>query len=1257
MHVAVIRCGPAVNASERRAIDRFKTGLISIPGNEEWRLLTNLRFSPNPNRQSDEIDVVAIGPPGVRVIEVKHWTSAWMKRNGDLVEHEVERVTDKAKRVAGKLRRALPELPFVEGALVSTAPRRKWTETEGRRLRGVPLHGLEAGWQATLGLGATECLTTAQIKTLAQLLWPRISLAETGELERLAGYSELRLLTPPEREFHRIYRGRHTTRHDRVQLHLFDLSADTTDDGSTSPREKFEAVRRLQLHAFAPRLLDSLQEPHGYAGELEFFTLADSDAPTLRERTPDPLWDTRARLRFGAQAAAATGKVHAAGLSHAATQDNVLVHHQVEGVDSPLLTGLEEARSRSDDGFDSDAKDLDALVSALAPLFEARDDDSSRQALKALHSRRPSPEKLAVALRRLADAEDFIREPDPVRKAREPGDEITIEGAKYRIVALLDSRSGEADFKVVQLEPRSGEESRTFLVRAIPGGDIRDGVREAGARAFAIFRQHEWSPVHQVASSSDSDFVLLMPWIEGEPLLEFVGLLREFAEDSDTDPDALAVLWLRGVLKTLDVLHRNQISHGDINLENLLLAGEELVLIGCERAGASRSTPARDVQDLANTFCQAFLEGPAIPAPEGVDADRGQGERDEYPEFARFVERVVGSDGGGGLPDAASALAFLDQSPSHEQPSRRPNEVRWLRSLLSSYPGSRWGNRETRGLDSKFAEETYVETNIEESLYDDVTNRRVRLVVLFGNAGDGKTALLQHLATRLGLGHTQSGQRLLKGATGDGLVVRMNLDGSASWDGRSADELLDEFLEPFRDGTPVEDVVHLLAVNDGRLLEWIEHVGETVLTTALEARLDDPEQPPPPHIRFVDLNDRSLVGSIPESGEELNTSFLDRLVDRLYGGYGAAETWAPCRTCSARDHCRVFETAQFFAPDHVPGRSSSERRRARDRLFTALQAVHLRGETHITVRELRSALTYILFGLHYCSDYHEGRETPAAFWDRAFNAESDGRQGEILSELARLDPALESHPRIDRVLGRGTADGGVAPRGAERLVSVRRQAYFAWSDERVEGVAGSRSALRLARGQHLIEFLDLWRPGGDLEAVKTRLCRGIARLETLPPTALDRIEHSGQVPLRITPRTPTETTFWVEKQLDRFYLEPRLPPKGTGLDRLHRQVILGYRYRESSRTEKLILGAELFHRLLDLGDGWQLGDVATDDTFAQLSIFVQRLAREDDRRLRALNPMRDGVIYEVRAVAAANSAGSQTIELTSPSVDGDPHRD
>ena len=102
------------------------------------------------------------------------------------------------------------------------------------------------------------------------------------------------------------------------------------------------------------------------------------------------------------------------------------------------------------------------------------------------------------------------------------------------------------------------------------------------------------------------------------------------------------------------------------------------------------------------------------------------------------------------------------------------------------------------GLTRNSAAETYVETELEEDLLRDVREYRVSLVILCGNAGDGKTALLQHLASRLGLGKHSSSERVLNGRIQEGPIVRMNLDGSASWRGRSADNLLDEFLAPFR---------------------------------------------------------------------------------------------------------------------------------------------------------------------------------------------------------------------------------------------------------------------------------------------------------------------------------------------------------------------------------------------------------------------------------------------------------------------------
>ncbi len=72
MKVVHFACGSVVNESERLAIEHIKNKLQSLPGDDEWILLTNLAFSVNHQMQSDEIDMIVIGPPGVQMIEVKH---------------------------------------------------------------------------------------------------------------------------------------------------------------------------------------------------------------------------------------------------------------------------------------------------------------------------------------------------------------------------------------------------------------------------------------------------------------------------------------------------------------------------------------------------------------------------------------------------------------------------------------------------------------------------------------------------------------------------------------------------------------------------------------------------------------------------------------------------------------------------------------------------------------------------------------------------------------------------------------------------------------------------------------------------------------------------------------------------------------------------------------------------------------------------------------------------------------------------------
>ena len=1360
MKVVPVPCGPAVNESERLAMDKVKAGLISMPGDDRWFLLTNLMFSVTHQLQSDEIDMVAIGPPGVRVIEVKHWADS----HAELAEEEADRVTTKARKIGTTLRRIVLKLPHVDGAVLLTRPPSKVRQLAGRgKVRGVEFHPLKE-WRRVLRPDEPPALSPHQVQRLAKELAARsraVLVDGTLPLRRMAGYVNLELQTPRDEVFHRIYKGVHSSRKDRAFLHLYDLSAGVVGSAERAARREHDALHfKLSRFRWAPRILDSFQDAPGYAGEMKFFTVADPAVPCVEERVGDDSWGLTQRLDFARRAICAVNELHGStpdglGLVHRnLSPRTILVKHD----NTPVLTGFEHigtpaAHSASLAGYSvgdeelavapevrehglsaadqrSDVYSLCASLQVLFTKYEADDGwqvpeakDILDRGLGVLPEARPSLEELESSFKTLL-GQDVPREAVPAARFWTEDQEVSFQDSTYRVVARLGSGGVGTAFKVIELDRTTGRDVGTFVGKVVAHEATGEEVRRAYQRARQPVSRHPGlSTIFQVAHEwRENDFVALMTWIEGAALADYRGVVLLLAEEQAQDPEELVLRWLEEACEALDVLHRNGLVHGDVSPGNILVssdrdysrarpAKDRLVLTDYDFVTPVGDTPvspgailygspnrvrkgkARPSDDLfalaASVFHVLFDKEPFVH--EGRQAkERGlnweHGERAEYPRVVDFLDRATDPDVARRFASVADAMEALSTTPQPDaeagppvddelptdpavghpattlptippppvlhvakpadQPGRSRNEVAWLRSLLQSYPGSRWGNRETRGLDSEFARRTYVETELERTLYQEVLDRQVRLVVLCGNAGDGKTALLQHLAQRLGLGSHPSSRRILDGVVGDGLRVRVNLDGSAAWDGHSADELLDDFLAPFRDGAPKEDVVHLLAINDGRLLEWIDRGEETPLKGALLNSLDG-HVPPDGHIAFYSLNDSSHVGGISWDSKTIDTAFLDGLVDRLYGGSDALSTWKPCATCSAQDVCGVYQATQVFGP---AGLSSDDGLRvlARRRLFEALQAVHFRGETHITVRELRGALVYILFGTDFCSDYHETATSPEAqsYWDRAFDPEARARQGEVLAELVRLDPALEAHPRVDRQLLQDD-DGADGRPGFRWLASARRRAYFEWAgnDDDALGVG-------LAQGRHLRRFRDT--PFLDDDArdqLRTDLCRGIARLGDLPTQARRR---DDVVPLRIQPRTPTETALWSEKPVEYFRLESQFsPPVARGpLAQLHRCVFLVYTY-EDDREERLQLGAELFHRLLELGEGYQLGDVSTDDTFANLSIFLQRLLREDDRELMGWSPIRDDAIYRIAAVIEERAPGDPRQRLVIKKKGGD----
>ena len=1328
MDVTHISCGPAANDSELKAISHLQTRLQSTAGEGKWILLTNLTFSINHVFQSDEIDIVVIGPTGIRIIEVKHWTPQWVNTHPIEVEQEADKITKKARRIGTTLRKKGPDLPFVKGVILLTREPSEVQKLTTKILQGVSFYTLN-GWKEAIGFEEPAVLTPPQVESLSRVLEPKSSVALDGSLRRFTGYINLELQTPKEERFHRIYKGIHSARQDKTILHLYDLSASDDKNAETKAKREFEALHRLQLFTWAPRILDSYQPAPGYAGEMFFFTVVDPAAPCIEERATDNEWTTEDRLAFTRNTVRAVVALHGAG-----ADEKPFVHRNlnsrtilVKYDNSPILIGFDRMKIPSDSTVASSGVPhlSDELLSTLAPevwtqgfgaadqrsdvyslcislsiLFQGRADDLSKNGLLSLDSGLAEEPQERLELEGLDEllsdllGDSVPKPPIPSARFWTEDQVVHFHGHDYRIVLRLGSGGVGTAFKVVEIDKSTNEEFGTYVGKVAHNQEVGQRV----LRSYNFARPHlgmhsGLSVIYEVASEwQENEFVALMTWVDGTPLGDFKGVFPLLAdEQEEPSSDALAIRWISVMCDALDVLHRNGRIHGDVSPRNMIVSGSDLVLTDFDfvtKIGGPILSPGTvmycspsyftdrtasasdDLYALAASFFhvvfdqEPFQYGGEIAKEKGVN---WQGlDRSEYPKLAAFIDEATHPEPGQRFSSAAEALATLTTpEPTEEQSGLTEmgslesgatesfpiielaeQKIEWLRSLLQSYPGSRWGNRETRGLDTPFATQTYVQTQLEETIESDIRERRVRLVILCGNAGDGKTALLQHLAKSLGFGEHASSERILEGQLGDGLIVRMNLDGSAAWEGRSADEILDEFLSPFLESPPTDDIVHLLAINDGRLLEWIERIeelkenGTTSLTEELSALLQNEKAIKESHIRFINLNQRSLVGGVNSDQTDIQTDFLERLVDHIYGGDEAAVIWAPCQSCSARERCEVFRATRLFGPDGVPGSMAPEiRRRARNRLFEALQAVHLRGETHITIRELRAALVYILFGVHFCEDYHDDIDIAVLpYWDRAFASRSWGRQGEVLRELARFDLALEAHPQIDRyLLSSPRADNSTkAPRQEGlSLESARRWAYFEWSEEHIKRVAYDPRALDLARGWNLRLFrnLALIKNSEEQQRICERLCGGAARLEDLPPQALDR---PGVVPLRITPRTLTETAFWVEKPLNAFYVQADLPREIEGVDRLHRHAFLIYRYHDGGE-ERLRMGAELFHLLLELSDGYQLGDVSTDDTFAHLSIFVQRMVHEDEHELLAWNPMQDEEIYRVSARKGSQS--------------------
>jgi serine/threonine protein kinase len=352
----------------------------------------------------------------------------------------------------------------------------------------------------------------------------------------------------------------------------------------------------------------------------------------------------------------------------------------------------------------------------------------------------------------------------------------------------------------------------------------------------------------------------------------------------------------------------------------------------------------------------------------------------------------------------------------------RPNWNPYQYRLSTLFSQSGTTNAGTRGLDD-FSRWAYVPTRIDQELFDDLERGLHRLVIITGNAGDGKTAFIQMVESRLSAdGAAVTRRPDGNGATIDhrGLRLATNWDGSQDEGETANEDVLFEFFAPFSGEAPepAADETRVIAINEGRLRDFLKANQQKFpwLERTLMALLLEEAGEPPDWLRLVNLNLRALTLPAAE-GASIVAQLLARFADE--------RLWQPCEGCVARDVCYAHANAEQLR-DPVLGP------RAAERVRQTLDVARLRRRLHITMRDLRSALAFVVAGSRDCAEIVRLAEEqePATLlsgylYNSLFEASSvetippaaeDARRDRLLALLGTLDVSRTTDPAQDAQL-------------------------------------------------------------------------------------------------------------------------------------------------------------------------------------------------------------------------------------------------
>lgn len=566
-----------------------------------------------------------------------------------------------------------------------------------------------------------------------------------------------------------------------------------------------------------------------------------------------------------------------------------------------------------------------------------------------------------------------------------------------------------------------------------------------------------------------------------------------------------------------------------------------------------------------------------------------------------------------------ASVMFVEEPLAEEQQTEYINP--WVDGVRSLYRNSEGGNANNRGLDTPFVRETYVPTALDSKVLPAIFKHRPRVVFLSGNPGDGKTAFLEQVRQYL---EEKKATFTRSDASGwecqlDGHTYRSCYDASEAHEGLSADEQLAQKLQGLEGvQQPGIALTVLIAINDGRLMDYFDRNNERYhwLNQQLEHYSDEGEIERIP-VWKIDLKRRSFVNLPDAETASIFTNVLQRLVDQQH--------WQICDECAANAICPIRQNAAML------------RKRAINKwLEYLLLIVHLRRQRQMTMRDLRSAIAYLITGNANCQQVHNARHGEdggaslinLSYWRSAFAPLE--RSDELLRDLTILDPARFAHPRLDRFLHFHQAPEAASTRQLffvdrsdlpmqrfkderEWMAATKRKLYFEVSKatrekNSIQPIPYMRrlDLLPYQYAKEFVSLLDNRLDDEDVDWIREQLALGILRsdgiMEDVPPDKLSvQVSASEAQQLVVLKQFPLEDFNVHAEELHEQRLIEQIP------------VMVIFEHR--SGTPSLELSLDLFELLMRMADGLQPDAQEYQPLLEDLKRFKDTLLLQETRDL------------------------------------------